>query len=138
MSTTVSYRTEFESCYIQRGELHAHRYRLEVTVDGPQRLEDYGRVIDFQKLASFVNRIKFDKTYLYSTHQTFQEKTLTDAMKGLEIPVLAFPGELSVEAFCAKIAEDLQDVLDQHTPGVRVIEVKLRETNDSFATWSIE
>ncbi len=138
MSTTVSYRTEFESSYIQECELHSHRYRLEVTVDGPQRLKDHGRVIEFKDLARLVNQVTFDKMFLYSTKQSAQEKKVMEAINALGIPVYAFTCELSVESFCFKIARNLQSLLDEFEPGVRVIEVKLRETNDSFATWSIK
>ena len=48
MNSTVSFRTEFESCYVQNEELHAHRYRIEVTVDGPQRYVDFGQIIDYK------------------------------------------------------------------------------------------
>ena len=97
MNSTVSYRTEFESCYVQDEELHAHRYRIEVTVDGPQRYVDFGQMI----------------------MRILKEQISHGAWFGRSINVRSM------------------QVHGDHEPGVRVIEVKLRETNDSFATWSI-
>lgn len=137
MSATVSYRTEFECSYIQEMELHSHRYRLEVTVDGPQRLEDFGRVIDFKTLARYVRQVTYDKCFLYSSNSSDLVRRVMEAVEACEVPVKSFVSDLSVEYFCSDIAQNLQGLLNKHEPGVRVIEVKLRETNDSFATWNV-
>lgn len=137
MIATVSYRTEFESSYLQTNELHSHRYRLEVTVDGPQRFEDHGRVIEFKQLAQYVKQISYDKQYLFGLNQTDNERSVMEAMRLAGVNIHLFTKELSVEMFAADIAERLQLILNTACPGVRVVEVKLRETNDSFATWHI-
>lgn len=136
MACTVSYRVEFESSYLLEGELHSHRYRLEVTVDGPQRLYDHGAVIDFKTLANHVKHVYYDKQFIYGNHQTNEELGVVNLLHQIGVSVYHIDNSLSVENFCIDIATRLQARLDQYDPGVRLIEVKLRETNDSFASWT--
>ena len=139
---TVSYRTEFESCYVQSNELHAHRYRIELTVDGPQRYEDTGRVIDFSDLSRYLKAAVPDKKYLHHVsgglnNDSRCESNIASAMKAYGIGVWLFDEPISVELLCTSIRDRVQCILDAEQPGVRVIEVKLRETTESFATWSL-
>lgn len=137
MNATVSYRCEFESCYVQNSQLNAHRYRLEVTVDSPQRYFDHGLIIDYRTLAQYVKAVCPDNHFLIGTDSTEAEVALADSMRLCGVAVSDRPHKLSIESFCESLADELQDTLNRHEPGVRVIEVKLRETNDSFATWTI-
>ena len=136
MRCTVSYRVEFESSYLLESELHSHRYRLEVTVDGPQRLNDHGAVIDFKTLANHVKSVYYDKQFIYGNSQTAEELCVVDLLRRIGVPLHYIDDSLSVENFCIDIATRLQARLDQYDPGVRLIDVKLRETNDSFASWT--
>lgn len=137
MGATVSYRTEFESSYLQNCQLHSHRYRVEVTVDGPQRHENKGKVIEFSHLAQYVNQICYGGYFLYGTDILPMERLVIDALKAADVHVWGLPFSLSVENFCIDIADRLQILLNKFEPGVRVLEVKLRETSDSFATWTV-
>lgn len=137
MNATVSYRCEFEACYIQESELHAHRYRVEVTVDGPQRYQDYKQVIDYRTLAKFVHDVCPDKKYMVGANSTEEEFAVADAMKACGVAITYRPHPLTIESLCESLADELQDTLYRNEPGVRVVEIKLRETNDSFATWHI-
>ena len=137
MNATVSYRCEFESCYVQFGELHAHRYRIEVTVDGPQRYQDFGQVIDYRDLARYVKEICPNGQFLVGTDSTKSEQHVADSLEACGVPISHRSHRLSIESLCESLSNELQDILNRHEPGVRVTEVKLRETNDSFATWSI-
>ena len=139
---TVSYRTEFESCYVQSGELHAHRYRVEITVDGPQRYEDTGRVIEFADLSRYLKEAVPDKKFLHHVSGELDdtsrnENDLAASMQKCGVDVVLFDDIISVELLCTWIRDRVQFILDFERPGVRVIEVKLRETTESFATWSI-
>ena len=58
-------------------------------------------------------------------------------MKAYGIGVWLFDEPISVELLCTSIRDRVQCILDAEQPGVRVIEVKLRETTESFATWSL-
>lgn len=137
MSATVSYRTEFEAAYIEKRKLHAHRYRIEVTVDGPQRYEDSERIIDYNKLAKYVKQVVPDGKWLLSGEYTPEEFEVSKAMVHCKIPISTLPYPTSIERMCQGLADELQDLLNRHEPRVRVIELKLRETNDSFATWRL-
>lgn len=137
MSATLSYRTEFESCYIQDSELHAHRYKIEVTVDGERRYHTTGQIIDYKELATYVKSICPDKTFLTGMDSTPSEQAVAVCMKACSVPVMERPHQLTIESFCESLARELQDLLDRHAFGVRVVEVKLRETNDSYATWIV-
>ena len=137
MNSTVSYRTEFESCYVQDEELHAHRYRIEVTVDGPQRYVDFGQIIDYKLLGKYVREVCPAGNFLIGSDSTVEECAVADALKACGISISYRSHKLTIESLCESLADELQDILHRHEPGVRVIEVKLRETNDSFATWSI-
>lgn len=136
MGATVSYRTEFEAAYIQNSELNAHRYKLEVTVGGDDRYASKQQVLDYKVLGEYVRRIVPDKHWLVSSDQSEKEKSVADMMRSFGIHVVTFPYPLCIERLCEGIAFELQDIFDRHEPGVHVTEVRLRETADSFATWS--
>lgn len=135
---TVSCRTEFESAYIRDGELNAHRYRIEVTVDGDGPYNQSGQVIDYRSLLKYVKTVVPDKCYLVSTTSTQFEQEAASAIRNCGVIVHTVPYYLSIERICQGIADELQDILNRHEYGVRVVEVKLRETADCFATWSIQ
>lgn len=134
---TVSCRAEFESAYIRDGELNAHRYRIEVTVDGDGPYNQSGQVIDYRSLLKYVKRVVPDKCYLVSTTSTQFEQAAA-SIRDCGVTVHTVPHYLSIERICQGIADELQDILNRHEYGVRVVEVKLRETADCFATWSIQ
>ena len=137
MSATVSYRYEFEAAYVQNEQLNAHRYRIEVTVDGPQRYVDSRQIIDYRTLAGYVKSCCPQDQFLIGSDSTQDELDLSDAMKKCGVSVSYRSHPLTIESFCESIANELQDTFNRHEPGVRVVEVKLRETNDSFATWAL-
>ena len=137
MSATVSYRYEFEAAYVQNQQLNAHRYRIEVTVDGPQRYADHQQIIDYRTLAEYVRSVCPRDQFLVGSDSSTSEIELAECMRKCGVSVSSRPHPLTIESFCESVATELQDVLNRHEPGVRVIEVKLRETNDSFATWML-
>lgn len=137
MRATVSCRAEFESAYIRDNELNAHRYKVEVSVDGQDLYNETGQVIDYRTLLNYVKSIVPDRCYLVSSSSNQHELEAASAIRDCGVPVHTVPYYLSIERICQGLADELQDVLSRHYPGVRVTEVKLRETNDCFATWSI-
>ena len=96
MGATVSYRTEFESSYLQNFELHSHRYRVEVTVDGPQRHQNKGKVIEFSHLAQYVNEVVYDKYFIYGTDILPDERPVVDALKAANVKCWPCAFSLSV------------------------------------------
>ena len=137
MSATVSYKCEFEAGYVQNSQFHAHRYRVEVTVDGPERYKNQGQVIDYHVLAKFVKEICPDKCFLIGTDAVQEEIAVAECLKTCGVSINYRPHRLTIESFCESLACELQDLLNRHEPCVRVIEVRLRETADSAATWNL-
>ena len=137
MAATVSYRCEFEACYVQNSELHAHRYKIEVTVGSVTNYAATGQIIDYRVLAGFVKSICPDQQFLLGKDATPEETAVGMCLKACGVSVMHRSHTLSIESFCESLAAELQDILDRHEYGVQVIELKLRETNDSYATWSI-
>lgn len=137
MPSTVSYKTEFEAAYIQDEELHAHRYRFEVTVCGPQRSEDHGFVIDYRTLGKYVNHISLQGCFLASeSSENSSIAVIANLIEQTGVTVHWFVPKISIEMLCEYLATKLQQLLDRNEPGIRVIEAKLRETNDAFATYT--
>lgn len=130
----VTKRIEFECCYIQNHQIEAHRCKLEVTVDGPQRFEDFGRVITYENLQKYLNVIVPDKTFLYQWHD---EKSIAVARAFVDAGcrTLPFEFEISAENLCDYFVKFLQDILDVKEPGITVLEMKFREDNNSYVSW---
>lgn len=135
MAIEVTQRVEFECCYIVNDELNAHRYRFEVTVNGPQREQDMGAVIDFRQLRNYMDTVCFDRKFLYSSQDMNTvvvgvANALPDKFKE-RVDFL-----LSAENICKELVNRIQFILDRIEPGVTVISAKLRENSESFASWS--
>ena len=48
----------------------------------------------------------------------------------------SFP--ISAENLCKYFAETLQNILDTREPGIRILDLKLREDNNSYVSWKWE
>lgn len=88
--------------------LHGHTYRLRVTVEGP--VQEDGMVVDFKALKTLVKEKVIDR---------YDHQNLND-----------FFENPSAELIASKIWDDLVGEL----PGVKLYEVVLWETADSFVT----
>ena len=146
----VTQRDEFECSYIfediEKGyELHSHRYRIEVTVSAPQRQLDFGMVIEFRKFKNLLKKVLPDGKFLYKSARESEDsycckdpgiRTVVEALEHLGIEIEAVTCDLTAESLCEFLANSIQRELNVHEPGVRVDNVKLRENNDSFASWS--
>lgn len=138
MAAQVTQVCEFECCYVVDKQLNAHRYKVEVTVDGPQREEDLGYVIEFSKLSEYLRSILPDKRFIFETvsQNIGREIAFTMGQRGIAIQGYSFI--LSAENILTGIVQDLQSVLDIKEPGVRVVSAKLRENTSSYVTWKPE
>lgn len=145
--TQITQRADFECSYIlplfNRYELHSHRYRIEVTVEGPQRLEDFGMVLEFDRFKSILNTILPNRSFIYQAGEIgdcfdVHLNRVVSELNRLNIRLYSVPMAPTVENLCSHFASELQSVLDSQEPGVRVVNLKLRESTDSFASWSIE
>ena len=130
----VTKRIEFECCYIQNHQIEAHRCKLEVTVEGPQRFEDFGRVITYENLQKYMKELTPHKTFLYCWKDT-DSLAVAHAFGSAGCEVLPFEFEISAENLCSYFVKSLQDILDKKEPGITILEMKLREDNHSYVSW---
>ena len=133
----VTKRIEFTCCYIYDHQIEAHQCKLEVTVDGPQRFDDFGRVISYESLAGFMKSIVPDKSFLYSTFD-LDSSNVADAFKCAGCNIVPFDFVISAENLCRYFATSLQEMFDLHEPGIRIIDMKFREDNNSYVSWRRE
>lgn len=141
MKNEISQRTEFECVYVSDHEINAHRYRLEVTAECPQRTVDGGIILDFKKFKKYLIDLVPDKYYIYSLVQdsTYNRdgEELARVFQSLGYLTTAYNFLLSCENLCSYFAMMLQEIFNVREPGVVVTSVKLRENSDSFAAWHI-
>lgn len=143
---TLSYRCEFEAAYIQDG-LQSHRYKIEVTVGiDPMVESEYRpgyRIIDYRILGNIVRNNVPDKSFLFGQWSYLDGANsaildLEDILKSLGVKTIHYSHPLEIEALCETISNNIQSDLDNSgREDVKVLEVKLRETSDSYTTWTM-
>lgn len=138
MSSKVTQVCEFECCYLIGTELNAHRYKLEITVMGPQHTEDCGKVIDFSVLLKYMFDVVPDKCFLFDTSSQNIGREVAFILGQRNIKICGCFFTLSAENICNDIVHSLQDILNTKEPGVQIVSARLRETPSSFVSWSID
>jgi len=133
----VTKRIEFECCYVYKGDIHAHRYKLEVTVQGPQRYSDQGVVLSFDELSNYMKQAVPDKAFIYWIKDA-AGVYISKAFNEYNYKTLGCDFPISAENICAFLAANLQDTLNVREPGILIVELKLREDNNSFVSWKKE
>lgn len=134
MNMEVTKRIEFECCYIHENDIEAHRCKLEVTVEGPQRFNDFGRVISYEELTRYMRNVVPDRSFLYWNMDVASSRVGAAFMDaGCRVQEYNFP--ISAENLCKYLADALQELLDTFEPGIRIIDLKLREDNNSYVSW---
>jgi 6-pyruvoyltetrahydropterin/6-carboxytetrahydropterin synthase len=125
----VTKHVEFESCHrlvkysgpCER--MHGHTYKLQVTVEGVPDTRADGLVIDFKDLKKIINEVVVDKV----DHQDLNE-----------VMVKEFAFADDVNTSCENMIIAFWYALDHHISenfeGVKLQELKLWETTNSFAT----
>lgn len=140
MNIVVSQRSSFECAYLVNDNkdyiLNSHNYKVEVSVEGPQQLEDHGFVIEFKTLKKLLDKCLPDHTFLYDKSDTNQELLKLD-FESIYVPVLGL-SKVCAESIVKYIGENLQESLYKLYPGIIIQELKLRETADSFVVWKPE
>lgn len=144
-NTLVTQRDEFECAYVMAiGDeppiLHSHHYRVEVSVSGDQRLEDHNVIIEFDEFKKLIKSVLPDNAFVYNSTDSGSdvEHSIAKTMIDCNIKVVKYDFTPSAENLVMYLATILQQLLNKCAPGVTVIEVKLRETANSFATWSLK
>ncbi len=134
MNMEVTKRAEFSCCYIQDKQIEAHHCKVEVTVEGPQRFEDFGRVITYENLQNYLRGIIPNRAFLYCKRD-YNSIHVADAFNTVGCKTVEYNFDISAENLCRHLAETLQDVFDELEPGISILEFKLREDNNSFVSW---
>ena len=134
MNMEVTKRVEFECCYLYNKQIEAHNCKLEVTVEGPQRFNDFGRVISYEDLTRYMKYVVPDKTFLYSSDD-YDGNHVAIALLDVGCRTGEYEFPISAENLCKHFADTLQDLLDKKEPGLRIIDLKLREDNNSYVSW---
>ncbi len=137
MNMEVTKRIEFECCYIYHYTVQAHRYRLEVTVEGPQRFDDHGTVITFDDLQKYMKRAVPDNKFIYHV-EDYPGVHVGKAFVEVGCDSQPYEFSISAENLCKHIAESLQNTFDLYEPGIKILELKLREDSNSFVSWKRE
>ncbi len=135
MASQVTQSCEFECCYLIDRSLNAHRYRIEVTVEGPQREEDYGYVIEFSKLKTYIQSVVPDGSFIFDTVSQNIGRDVAFTLGQRGVSVCGMPFHLCAESLCNYISTTLQDVLNKNEPGVTIVVSKLRENGTSYVSW---
>ncbi len=137
MNLDVTTRTSFSAAYVRDARLNAFLYKLEATVECPQRAEDNKMVIEFSELQKYMKEASFDNTFMYTLGDTFGQDIANAMMNsGIKVKCVDYP--LCAEGICNNIAVLLQGLLDIREPGVTLKELKLRETAESYVSWNRE
>lgn len=138
----ISQRDEFECAYILKIKesdepiFNCHHYRIEVSVSGQKPFADDGIIIEFSDLKKLIRAMLPDHQFVYCKNGPIQEQSIAAAFVEFGVSVKGYEFAPSAENLVKYFAEVLQLKLNSKFPGVLVEEVKLRETANSFSTWS--
>lgn len=134
--TTITRRIEFDAGHRVPGHggkcrnVHGHRYRLEVTVDG--EVPEDGMILDFGIVkAVLVERVvdRLDHRMLVWRHDVDLLQVMTEG----EFGVVLMEAPPTAENLAVDIALSIDDALSAH--GVQLVAVRLYETPNSWADW---
>lgn len=137
----VTRHEEFETAHLLPGynggcgRLHGHSYKIEVTVEGPQT-EPWGMVVDFKDLKEAIKECVPDHKFVYCEADEISKDIATVLAKhNIECQVYSFmtTAENMVKYYAETIEKYIQRSLGYEY--VEVIEVKLWETTNSYATY---
>jgi len=117
--------------------LHGHNYSVQVTLDS-SCLDQYDMVIDFGDIKKYLNTWVQDN-WDHATMVTKDDKAL---LNFLEVEdqrrFVVDEDQNSTAEFMSKfLFEKFQEIIEKEVGGeVGILEVKVWETADSFATWT--
>lgn len=134
----VTQRIEFECAYFCEGEFNSHRYKLEATVEGPERFEEAGIVLSFADFKSYLRSVCPRNGFIVNTLADASEieKVVKKVWTDYKMKLYEVKFSVCAETLCMYIANKLQETLATHEPKVKLVDLKLRETQDSYVSWS--
>lgn len=154
-NTRVVQRSEFECAYLMPKdksnrdyELNAHFYKIEATFENRSDVEDF--VLDFRICKQIMDSVLPNNCFIYNGRavtpngsaytvvESAGEVEVAAAMEKVGVPVKRYDFKISAETLAEYFALRIQRELNAHDlANIQVRELKLRETADSFATWSL-
>lgn len=141
----ITRREEFEMSHVLDGynggcgNSHGHSYAIEVTVEGPRHQDNFGMVMDFKELKQAIQAVVPDHHFSVNTNCEVggYEYALWQVNKEFNKATREFDCVTSAENMVCIFAEQIDNYIKtqlNHTD-VDVVEVKLWETSNSYATW---
>lgn len=118
------------------GRLHGHTYKIEVTVEGPQH-EPWGMVMDFGDLKKAIKENVPDHKFIYNNQNDKLSSEISDVLTRNNIDHKAVSFMTTAENMVGYFAEVIDDYIKNELgyKDVDVVELKLWETTNSYATW---
>lgn len=114
------------------GNLHGHTYKIEVTVEGPQKEKEWGMVIDFNVLKSIIKEVVPDHRFVYnSKNPSPLETEIVSVLDKYGCKIVGYPFATTAENMSQYFAQQINNKLKDYE--VEVVEIKLWETTNSFA-----
>lgn len=151
MAICVTRCIEFEAAHMLLGyngpcgSLHGHSYKLEVTITCPESVRDcnsFGFVMDFKNLNKILKENVPDHMFMYNKNTAIDsvEGQIVSILKSNNLKVWGFDGFPSAENMSKELAFNFQLIFDTTYPELqlKVVELKLWETTNSFATWKAD
>ena len=141
--TSVTQKCEFECMYFfldDRGYvcLNPRRYRLEVTVDSPDRSHQNGYVLAFADLHRYMVKCVPHDAFVYNTTPTTLTKINQEFKKIITptpIKIFEMDQPVCAETLLTAIIQRLQTMLNSSEPGVVITDAKLYENSNSYVSY---
>lgn len=141
----ITRHEEFEMAHVLDGydggcgNTHGHTYRIEVTIEGPQDKSYFDMVMDFKVLKDIIKKVVPDHMLaVNNTVTNGYEYDLWQLNKKYGKATKEFPFVTTAENMVGYLAQEINNEIYKltGTTSIRVVEVKLWETRDSYATWN--
>lgn len=138
----VSQRVEFSCCYVVVESsgvmLNSHQYKFEATayVDSYDPAKNF-RVLSFEDFKDLCLQCVPNGMFIYNKLDLGQY-VIARSFKDYGVDVLEFDSPISAERICHYISSILLAKLTKAFPSVNLKETKLRETANSYVTWTPE
>ena len=140
----ITRHEEFETAHLLPGynggcgNLHGHSYKIEVTVEGTQNIA-FDMVMDFKDLKQAIKEVVPDHRFVYADGDKISEE-IAKVLDLYNIQYVRYPFYTTAENMVGYFAELIDNYIkgELNYPEVNVVEVKLWETTNSYATWRRE
>lgn len=137
----ITRHEEFETAHLLPGydggcgNLHGHTYKIEVTAEGPQDY-DFDMVMDFKQLKQAIKAVVPDHRFVYADGDKISEE-IAKVLDLYNIKYVRYPFYTTAENMVGYYAEAIESYIQNEfgLKNVKVVEVKLWETTNSYATW---